>query len=118
MKASNGALSGGVATDNNNNPLQAAGSFVTTDATPTTPIVSPVAISSTVVALTIPDNAVEVILMPSLADLRISELPGMASYDIVRQNTKESIPVAKVQTLYIKRDATVDVSLLFRFTII
>lgn len=108
-------LSSAIVRDVNRIAVQAGGSILTQDATPS-PYSSPLAVSSTILALTVPPNAIELILNPT-ATLRISEDSTMTHYDLVYGSTKEAIPCAKMDTIYIKRDA-VDLTLNFRFTLI
>lgn len=93
-------------------PIMSANWFVTQDAT-WTPKTSPLVYSSSEIAITVPTNAVEFVLMPT-TDLRVSEITWMARYDLVKANSKEVIWVAWISTVYIKRDWS-DWSLYFRF---
>ena len=101
--------------DQNHESVQIGSEFQTQDNSGT-PKTSPLAYSSTEIAITIPDNAVEFIVYPS-TDLRVSEVTGMARYDVITAASKESIPCARMTTIYIKRD-TADGNLNFRFTTI
>jgi hypothetical protein len=92
--------------------LQTATTFVTQDAG-TTPKVSPLLYSSSVITIAVPDDAVQLVLSPS-TDLRVSEDPSIAHYDVVTAGSKEALPVVLMQTVYIQRD-TVDGTLFFRF---
>src|ERR1035437_4953490 len=88
--------------DQNAEAVQVGSSFVTVDAT-ASPQASPLAFSSAVITIVPPDNAVEFVVAPTAA-LRVSELVGMGSYDVVAASTKESIPCARMSAIYIKRD--------------
>lgn len=77
---------------------------------------SPINYSNAIIGIKIPDRAIE-LLLNSSSDLRISESPSMASYDIVMATTKEAISCAKLSILYIVRN-NFDGILNFRFTLI
>lgn len=113
-KQSSNSLAGNIIRDGSRTPIQVAGSFQTNDSTGT-PQTSPLTVSTSVVTLVVPDNAIQVSFLPLSADMRVSELVGMGQYDVVRQNTKEVISCAKMQNIYVKRDAAADVSLNFKF---
>lgn len=115
MAKSGSTLSGNVSRDGSRIAVQAGGSFTVADATGT-PKTSPLAVSSAVITITVPDNAIEMIINPSAA-MRISDTVGMTTYDVIAANTKESIPCAKMQYIYIVRDSG-DLTLNFRFTIL
>jgi hypothetical protein len=93
-------------------PLQTATTFVTQDAAGT-PKTSPLAYSSSVITIAIPDTAIQLILCPT-TDLRVSEDVAMARYDIILAGAKEVFAVALMTNVYIKRD-TVDGTVKFRF---
>jgi hypothetical protein len=101
--------------DDNTTAVQIGSSIQTSDAT-ATPQNSPLAFSNTVITIVIPDNAVEFIVAPS-KDLRVSELANMSTYDVVATGTKEAIPCARMQNIYIVRDSA-DGTLNFRFTLV
>lgn len=101
--------------DQNQVAVQIGTSFQTIDSSDT-PKESPVAFSSTIIAITVPDRAVEFIVNPT-QDMRISEDPTMASYDVIAKDTKEAIECAVMQTIYIVRDSA-NGSLNFRFNLI
>lgn len=101
--------------DTNKEPVQIGSSFITNDAS-ASPKVSPLAYSSSVITLAVPDGAVELILFPS-TDLRVSEVVGMAQYDVIASASKEAIGCARMTNIYITRDSA-DGSLRFRWTII
>jgi hypothetical protein len=106
---------GQLARDGRGNPLQTAAKFVTAD-TATTPRVSPLAYSNTILTITVPDAAVQVILAPTTA-LRVSEDPTMVHYDVIAAGAKEALPVALMQSVYIRRD-TADGTVCFRFAVV
>lgn len=101
--------------DDNNVPVPIGSDFSTSDASGT-PKVSPLAYSSSEIAITVPDRAVEMVLAPSTA-LRVSEVTGMANYYVIPTDTAETVPCARMQTIYIKRDSA-DGSLNFRFILV
>jgi hypothetical protein len=83
--------------------MQAATGFVTRDGT-ATPLNSPLAYLTTTLSLTVPDNAVRLVLTPSTA-LRISDDPGMARYYVVPAGVEASFDVTLMSSVYILRDA-------------
>lgn len=95
--------------------VQAGGSFVVADVTGS-PQTSPLSYTTGVITIVVPDNAIEMIVSPS-TDIRVSDTAGVATYDIVRAGTKESIPCASMQNIYFQRDAASG-TLLYRFTIL
>lgn len=99
-------------TDDNYKVIHTATGFTTQDATGT-PQTSPLAFSSSEITIEIPTNAAEIVLFPT-QDLRVSEVTGMARYDVVAKDTKEVFAVANLDQIYIKRDST-DGNLRFRF---
>ncbi len=101
--------------DSNQKPVQVGSSFSTQDAT-TSAKTSPLAVSSVVIAITVPDRAVEFIVNPS-ADMRISDVSDASTYDVIAAGTKESIPCARMQTIYVVRNSG-DLTLNFRFTLV
>lgn len=115
MAKAGSSLTNPIVRDANRIGVQAGGSFVTSDVTGT-PQTSPLAYTNAVITIVVPDNAIECILNPSTA-LRVSELVGMAQYDVIAANTKESIPCAAMQNIYITRDS-VSGTVGFRFTIL
>ena len=106
---------GSLIRDRNRVPVQAASAFVTQDNTGT-PQVSPLAYTALVTTIVVPDKAVEMIVNPSTA-MRISEVVGMAQYDVIAANTKEAIQCVNMSNIYVTRDS-VSGTLNFRFTII
>lgn len=92
-------------------------SFLTADVTGT-PQASPLSLTTTAVfTIVVPDNAV-LMTVYCAAAIRISEVVGMAQYDIVPAYTKEVIHVSKMQNVYIKNDATGTNNLFFKFIVI
>ena len=103
--------------DDNQQIVQIGSSFLTEDVT-STPQTSPLTVSSATITIVVPDRAVEFIMNPTLADMRISEESDMTPYDVIAQSTKESVPCARMQNIYLLRDASTDVTLNFRFTLV
>jgi len=102
--------------DLNYRPVMTGNSFSTQDISGT-PKVSPLAYSSTEIAIAVPANAVMLLLTPSTA-LRISEITGMARYYTLSANSSVGLWVAGLAnsggSLYIKRDSA-DWTLNFMF---
>lgn len=96
-------FTGTIPLDTEGNRICTARGFQTKDAT-TVPQGSPLAYSSAVITLKTPTNAVEITLAPT-TDLRYSEDPTMATYDIIKAGSKEVIGLYDGD-LYIKRDAS------------
>ncbi len=115
MAKTGSQLTNPIVRDANRIAVQACGSFVTSDATSVAQT-SPLSYTGSVTTIVVPDNALECILNPTTA-LRVSELVGMAQYDVIAANTKESIPCADMQNIYIKQDASSG-TVNFRFTVL
>lgn len=105
-------ISENLAKDASNNPIQIGNGFVTADASQS-PQLSPLSLTGSVQTINVPRNAVEFIVFPS-ADMKISEDVAMASYDTITATTKESIPCAKMDKIYVQGSGT----LKFRFTMV
>jgi hypothetical protein len=103
---------GNLPTDASRRVIQVGNSFATQDAT-ASPKTSPLAYSTSVITLTVPDRAVQIVVKPSTA-MRIAETVGMSTYDVVAANTVETIPCAGMPNIYIVRDAA-DGTLNFKF---
>ncbi len=97
--------------DDNHISVQIGSSIKTVDQAG---LLSPLAFAGVIIPIEIPINAVEFIVNPS-ANMRISEDPLMASYDVIRADTKEAVPAGRVKFLYILQDS-VGGTLNFRFT--
>lgn len=117
--AKSGSLikNGALPRDGNHIAIQAGQKFVTQDVTGT-PQTSPIAYSTTIIAIVVPDNAIKMTLIPS-TDLRVSDLATFttANYDLLKANIKETIDVAGMQTIYVVRDSA-DGNLFFKFVTI
>ena len=101
--------------DDRGQPIQIGKEFTTQDASGTVQP-SPLSYTTGQAVITIPDRAVEFIVAPT-TDLRVSEVAGMARYDIVQAGTKEVFPCAFMESIFIKANATAG-TLRFRFTLI
>lgn len=101
--------------DDNNEAVQIGSTFVTQDATDT-PQDSPLAFSTTVIEIKVPERAVEFIVNPD-QDLRISEDSAMSTYDVIASGTKEAVSCGRMESIYIVRDSA-DGTANFRFTLI
>ena len=112
------ALSGATASlDDNGAKLQTANSFVTADITGT-PKTSPLTVSSVVIALAVPTNAVSVIFYSTANDVRVSEDDAAANYFLLKASTLVAFPCAKQKNIYVVRDAGSDATLQFAFNVV
>ncbi len=93
--------------------IQIARNFSTQDGA-STALTSPLSYTTNQSVITIPSGAMEFIAAAT-TDLRISEVSGMARYDIVMNGTKESIPCKGMTAIFIRADASGG-TLKFRFT--
>lgn len=117
MAKDQAANQGSMFRDDNRSSVPVGSSFVTADVTGT-PQTSPLSLTTTAVfTIVVPDNAVLMTVYCSAA-IRISELVGMAQYDVVPAYTKEVIHVSKMQNVYIKNDSTGTNNLYFKFIVI
>ena len=111
-KSDDGARFGLLGRDNRGTPIQTACRFATQDAS-ATPKTSPLAYSSSVITVTVPDNAVQLVVSPT-TDLRVSDDPTMTRYDVIPAGAREALAVALMASVYVRRDSA-DGSLRFRF---
>lgn len=96
--------------------MQVASSIKTEDAT-STPQESPLAYTTaSVLTLTIPSDAAELIINPS-TNLRVSEETAMGSYFVADASAFHVIPVGRTDYIYIKGDAA-DGTLNFYFHVV
>jgi len=93
--------------------MQVMTSFTTQDETATTPKVSPLSYTNAVITIKVPKEAVQVTLMPT-TDMRISDIVGMTTYDLLKANIKETIGCSGMENIYIVRDGS-DGALNFKF---
>jgi len=89
--------------DDNSISIPTGSGFVTADAS-NTPKLSPLAYSSTIIAISIPSNAAEVVFTPSTA-LRVSEVAGMTQYHTQTAGVTQAYCVGRMDTIYIVRDS-------------
>ena len=94
---------GSLARDPTNYPLPFATKFGTKDSSGT-PKLSPLNYSSSIITLVVPNDAVWFSVSPT-TDLRVSEDPAMASYDVVPTAGRESFYVALMANVYIVWDS-------------
>ena len=69
------------------------------------PYISPFTYTTSVVGLTVPNEAYEFILNPSTA-LRVSNIASMSYYDVIAANSKEALPCADIDSIYIRGDSS------------
>lgn len=96
--------------DENRNPVNVGSGILTTTGTQLSPLAY---LTASSIALNIPDTACELILRPT-TDLNVSEDSTFASYMTVSTGITQCIPIAKMQTIYIK-GTTADGTLNFYF---
>lgn len=111
MAKAGSKLNGSLARDNNNEAIQTCGSFVTQDATAGTTLKSPLAYTTAVTALVVPDNAVSVVFTPTTAINVSNNIDGnstlvSAPYYTQTATLVETYPCAKVQTIYFAATTT------------
>lgn len=100
--------------DANSNLVEIATGFITQDATGT-PKTSPLTVSSTEVVITVPSDAVEMVIVNTSQALRISEITGMARYVVLPSGGGHLLQVADTSTVYLKRDGGTDAIVQFYF---
>lgn len=98
--------------DDNGNAVQIGSSFVTTNGT----LSSPLTLAAGIVEIEVPVDAVEFIVNPDTSSLDVSESSTMTTYDIIAGDSKEAIPCARMEKLYIRGSEGQKVN--FRFTVI
>lgn len=113
--AKNGTTTNNLFRAGSTDQVQIGNAFVTADNSASVKN-SPLTVSSSVLTIVPPDNAVEFIVNPS-ADMKISNDLTMTTYDVIASGTKESVPCAKMSAIYIVRSSG-DLTLNFRFTVI
>lgn len=102
----------GLPLDADGRPIQVAARIQTKDGTGT-PQNSPLAVSSAVKTLVVPEDAIVLWLKPSAA-LKVSELVGMSPYFTFATDVWASLPVAGLTAVYVVRAAG-DLTLDFYF---
>lgn len=111
------ALTGRAPVETNGNHIQAASSFLTADAT-ASPNTSPLTVSTAVIVLLVPKNAVSVTMYATTNDTRVSEDDGAATYFVLKAGTLASFPCAYQNDIYVVRDGGSDATLQFFFNLI
>ena len=99
--------------DQSGQAVQIGNSFQTSDGSTWT---SPMSLTGGIDTLVVPQGAVECILFPASNDLNVSELSSLASYDSIVKGSKEEVPCAMTENIYLQGTAS-DV-VYFRFTIV
>lgn len=99
--------------DQNGNSVQIGSSILTNDASGTQKT-SPFSMSGGIDSFVVPANAVEFIVNPTTNDMKVSEKSSLSQYDTVGKGTKESIPCARMTTIYVEGSASDNLN--FRFT--
>ena len=94
--------------DENRQPVQIGSSFETTS--------SPFTLTGGIDTIPVPDNGVEFIVNPQTHDIFVSEKSDLTTYDIIAASTKESIPCARMDNIYIQGTGGDTVN--FRFTLV
>jgi hypothetical protein len=84
--------------------IPTANFFITQDASGT-PKTSPLTVSSSEVALSVPTNAAELVIVHTSQALRISGITGMARYVVLPIDGGHVLQVASGGTIYLKRDS-------------
>lgn len=92
-----------LAKDSNKESMQTGTGILTTDISGT-PKTSPLAYSSTILTIAIPENAAEVVFKPSTA-MRVSEASNMSTYYVISAGTTHAFGVSRTDNLYVVRDA-------------
>jgi len=90
-------LLGSLKKDENANAIQGGHSFVT--------VGSPLSYTLAESSITVPSNAISLVIEPS-TNLRVSDVSG-SSYFTVPASTKDTFPVADMQTIYLKGDTVI-----------
>lgn len=93
-----------LAREDNENPINVGSAIETSDASGT-PKDSPLAYSSSVITLSVPANAAEIVVRPT-TDMRISEASNAATYYTVLAGTIHTFPLGRMENVYIVRDAS------------
>lgn len=105
----------GMVRDSNQQPVQIGNTIQTNDAA-ASPVTSPLTLTGSTQAITIPFYAMELVLYPVAHNLQVSEKANMSQYDLIVAGSKESIPVARASIIYVS--GTTSDTLYFRFTVV
>lgn len=89
--------------DDNHEAIQAGSGILTVDSSDTQKE-SPLSYSSTILTISVPENAAEFVVKPS-SDLRVSEQSDMSTYYVVSASTTHAFGVSRTDSLYIVRDS-------------
>ena len=81
-----------------------------------TPKKSPLAVSSSEIAIKVPDDAIAFVYQARDADMKIASISGFGSgYVVILSGNGDTDECADGGYIYVKRDASVDVELHFYF---
>lgn len=89
--------------DDNRVPIMTGSGILTADAT-SSPQNSPLAITTGVTTIVVPPNAVEMVVIPSVA-MRISEDAGMSTYFVLPASASWGIPLGNTDQIYLRSDS-------------
>jgi len=122
MSLSNKPLGYAQPLDKNLQPVQVAGNIRCRDGAGT-PKESPQTVSTSTTTLTVPTGAVSLSMLATAADLRFGDnatLDGTTDegYDFLPQDSRISIDVSNKNSVYVVRDAGVNVTLYFHFAML
>lgn len=99
--------------NSNRQPVPHQNWFQTQDATAGTNLISPLALTTAVIPLVIPQNAVTVTLIGD-GIIRVSEQPTMAQYASIPLGLPLTLDVARLATLYVAAATTANLSFIFQ----
>lgn len=102
-------------TDNNNRVLHVARHIRTQDGNVGSPKESPLLISSTITEIQFPLEAVELVILDTSADLRMSEDSAMGRYAVIPANTGLALQCSDGSSLYFVRNGGIDATVQFYF---
>lgn len=80
-----------------------------------TPKASPLTVSDTEISITVPDNAIAFVYITRGADMKLSDVSGMASYVTILDGNGDTLECDDLDFIYVKRGAGVDTILHFYF---
>ena len=116
--AKSGNSSNNLFRDGSHEAVQVGGSFQTSDAT-ASPNKSPLTVSSSVITLIVPDNAVRFVGYSVTNDTRVSpESTAADNYFVIKAGATVSFDCARMANIYLLRDAGADATFDFYFTIV
>lgn len=104
-----------LARDTNNQVMHVARRIRTQDGNTGTPKESPLTVSSTIIEIQVPAEAIELIIIDVSADMRFSEDPTMGRYAVMPANTGLVLQCADGESLYVVRNGGIDVTMQFYF---